>query len=55
MLKVNDPANMSQAERLFGYAKDFQIKGDFMFATRESDSVSNNCPYYSLEIMYFIY
>ncbi|XP_047516497.1 sortilin-related receptor-like isoform X1 [Pieris napi] len=41
VLKVNDPANMSQAERLFEYAKDFQIKGDFMFATRESDSKKN--------------
>ncbi|CAK1543183.1 unnamed protein product [Leptosia nina] len=38
VLKVNDPVNMSHAEILFENVKDFQIKGDFMFATREVDS-----------------
>ncbi|XP_052741999.1 sortilin-related receptor isoform X1 [Bicyclus anynana] len=37
VLSVNDPANiMVNAHELFADAKDFQIKGDFMFATKQS-------------------
>ncbi|XP_047534155.1 sortilin-related receptor-like isoform X1 [Vanessa atalanta] len=36
VLSVNDPTNMANAHELFTDAKDFQIKGDFMFATKQS-------------------
>ncbi|CAG4953069.1 unnamed protein product [Colias eurytheme] len=41
VLKVNDPSDMRHAEVLFADAKDFQIKGDYMFATRQSDDKNN--------------
>ncbi|XP_061377044.1 sortilin-related receptor-like isoform X3 [Danaus plexippus] len=36
VLTANDPSNMVNAQELFADAKDFQIKGDFMFATKQS-------------------
>ncbi|CAH0727121.1 unnamed protein product, partial [Brenthis ino] len=36
VLSVSDPNNMINAHELFADAKDFQIKGDFMFATKQS-------------------
>ena len=40
VLSVSDPSNMVNAHELFADAKDFQIKGDFMFATKQSKEVS---------------
>ncbi|CAG9583317.1 unnamed protein product [Danaus chrysippus] len=40
VLTANDPSNMVNAQELFADAKDFQIKGDFMFATKQSKEVS---------------
>ncbi|CAH2090468.1 unnamed protein product [Euphydryas editha] len=36
VLSVDDPTNMVNAHELFADAKDFQIKGDYMFATKQS-------------------
>lgn len=37
VLSVNDPGNMTNAEVLFSDAKEFHIKGDYMFAMRQKD------------------
>ncbi|KAL4715818.1 hypothetical protein ACJJTC_006397 [Scirpophaga incertulas] len=36
VLSASDPVDMANAEMIFEDAKDFQIKGDFMFATKQS-------------------
>ncbi|VVC91851.1 unnamed protein product [Leptidea sinapis] len=41
VLQVQDPANMRDAQELFAKAKDFQIKGDYMFATRQAENKNN--------------
>ncbi|XP_072931091.1 uncharacterized protein RpS19a isoform X1 [Epargyreus clarus] len=46
VLSVNDPANMARAEILLADAKDFQIKGDFMFATKETKDNRNSLDLY---------
>ncbi|CAH2041323.1 unnamed protein product, partial [Iphiclides podalirius] len=38
VLSVNDPENMTNAEVLFSDAKEFHIKGDYMFAMRQKDN-----------------
>jgi hypothetical protein len=41
VFSASDPTDLNNAEVLFEDAKDFQIKGDFMFATKQSKEVSN--------------
>ncbi|XP_045536958.1 sortilin-related receptor-like [Papilio machaon] len=38
ILSVSDPEDMSNAKVLFANAKEFQIKGDYMFAMRQKDN-----------------
>ncbi|XP_068629296.1 sortilin-related receptor isoform X1 [Battus philenor] len=38
VLSFNDPENMTNGEVLFSDAKEFQIKGDYMFATKQKDN-----------------
>lgn len=40
VLTVSDPVDIGNAKKLFEDAKDFQIKGDYMFATKQSKEVS---------------
>lgn len=53
VLSVDDPTNMVNAHELFADAKDFQIKGDFMFATRQSKEVSFYMTRISLIVIFF--
>lgn len=40
VLTASDPVDIGNAKKLFEDAKDFQIKGDYMFATKQSKEVS---------------
>lgn len=40
VFSASDPSDLNNANVLFEEAKDFQIKGDFMFATKQSKEVS---------------
>lgn len=40
VFRANDPTDLINADVLFEEAKDFQIKGDYMFATKQSKEVS---------------
>lgn len=40
VFSASDPTDLNNADVLFEEAKDFQIKGDFMFATKLSKEVS---------------
>lgn len=42
VLSASDPTDLVNVNILFEEAKDFQIKGDFMFATKQSKEVSFN-------------
>lgn len=40
VFSASDPTDLVNAQILFEEAKDFQIKGDYMFATKQSKDVS---------------
>lgn len=40
VFSASDPSDLNNANVLFEEAKDFQIKGDYMFATKDSKEVS---------------
>lgn len=40
VLTASDPVDLMASKKLFEDAKDFQIKGDYMFATKQSKEVS---------------
>lgn len=40
VFSAGDPTDLINADVLFEEAKDFQIKGDYMFATKQSKEVS---------------